>query len=111
MFAKSINYCAPQNGIALILLVEVCLGNIEKRFNTDWKLPNTMKKGCNSVQGVGYVAPKGGVYVDKDVFVPKDNVVMEDIRSFKYSGVYNEFIVYNTDQVKLRYVVKVKIGD
>jgi poly [ADP-ribose] polymerase len=44
MFAKSYNYCSPQNGIALILLVEVCLGNIEKRYNTDWKLPNTMKK-------------------------------------------------------------------
>ena len=107
MFAKSYNYCSPQNGIALILLVEVCLGNIEKRYNTDWKLPNTMKKNSNSINGVGAVQPTDGVYIDKDIFIPKDKIV-EDYTN--YSGTFNEFIVYNTDQVKLKYIFKVKVG-
>ena len=107
MFEKSINYCCPQNGIALILLVEVCLGNIEKRYNTDWKLPQTMKKNSDSINGVGAVHPTEGVFIDKDIFIPKDKIV-EDYS--KYSGSFNEFIVYNTDQVKLKYIIKVKVG-
>ena len=107
MFEKSINYCCPQNGIALILLVEVCLGNIEKRYNTDWKLPQTMKKNSDSINGVGAIHPTEGVFIDKDIFIPKDKIV-EDYS--KYSGSFNEFIVYNTDQVKLKYIIKVKVG-
>ena len=106
MALKSCNYCYPVNNIGLILLCEVALGNIEKRNSTDYNLPNTMIKGNNSIQGVGAIYPKSGIYIDKDVYVPCENPVSKGDNF--YGVTYNEFIVYDVKQVKLRYALKIQ---
>ena len=70
MSSKSCDYCYPVNNIGLILLCEVALGNIEKRFSTDYSLPNTMNKGNNSILGVGKIYPSDGIFVEKNLFIP-----------------------------------------
>ena len=105
MSSKSCNYCYPVNNIGLILLCEVALGNIEKRFSTDYSLPNTMKKENNSILGVGEIYPSNGTFIDNDVFVPFDNVL---VNNEKNAVSFNEFIVYDVRQVKLRYLLKIQ---
>ena len=107
MSSKSCNYCYPVNNIGLILLCEVALGNIEKRYQTDYMLPNTMKKENNSIQGVGDIYPDKGVYIDKDIYVPCECPVKRSSDGiWGYS--FNEFIVYDVRQVKLRYALKIQ---
>ena len=107
MSSKSCNYCYPVNNIGLILLCEVALGNIEKRNDTDYQLPSTMKKGNNSIQGVGDIYPQKGIYIEKDIYVPCECPVQNKKDGF-WGIMFNEFIVYDVKQVKLRYVLKIQ---
>lgn len=107
MAAKSSCYCYPMNNIGLIILAEVALGKMDERKQTDSSLPSTLKKGCNSAHGIGRCKPSGGEYIEKDLFVPNGQEEIE-INADYLS--YNEFIVYNVNQVKLKYVLKIKFN-
>ena len=104
MSSKSCNYCYPVNNIGLILLCEVALGNIEKRFSTDYSLPNTMNKGNNSILGVGKIYPSDGIFVENNLFIPCEKVSVNN----EYAVSFDEFIVYDVRQVKLRYLLKIQ---
>ena len=104
MSSKSCDYCYPVNNIGLILLCEVALGNIEKRFSTDYSLPNTMNKGNNSILGVGKIYPSDGIFVEKNLFIPCEKVSVNN----EYAVSFDEFIVYDVRQVKLRYLLKIQ---
>ena len=104
MSSKSCNYCYPVNNIGLILLCEVALGKIEKRFSTDYSLPNTMNKGNNSILGVGKIYPSDGIFVEKNLFIPCEKVSVNN----EYAVSFDEFIVYDVRQVKLRYLLKIQ---
>ena len=106
MSQKSSCYCYPMNNIALILLGEVSLGEEDQRKSTDFNLPSTLKKNANSVHALGRLEPSDGENIDEDVFVPygdaqvnEKNILCND---------YAEYIVYNVDQIKLRYLLKIK---
>ena len=107
MAAKSSCYCYPMNNIGLIILAEVALGKMDERKETDSSLPSTLKKGCNSAHGIGRCKPGGGEYIEKDLFVPNGQ---EEIEINANNLSYNEFIVYNVNQVKLKYVLKIKFN-
>lgn len=104
MALKSCWYCYPVNKIGLILLVETALGKIDERIQTDYTLPSSLKKGCNSIQGLGRCVPEKGVNIDKNVFVPLGNGEINPDASLGF----NEFIVYNVNQARLRYVLKIQ---
>ena len=104
MAQKSCWYCYPVNKMGLILLVEAALGKIEERKTTDSSLPSTLDKKCNSIQGVGRNTPDTGEYIDKDIYVPNGNGVKNPDAGYLE---YNEFIVYNVNQARLRYVLKI----
>ena len=104
MSSKSCDYCYPVNNIGLILLCEVALGNIEKRFSTDYSLPNTMNKGNNSILGVGKIYPSDGIFVENNLFIPCEKVSVNN----EYAVSFDEFIVYDVRQVKLRYLLKIQ---
>ena len=104
MSSKSCDYCYPVNNIGLILLCEVALGNIEKRFSTDYSLPNTMNKGNNSILGVGKIYPSDGIFIEKNLFIPCEKVSVNN----EYAVSFDEFIVYDVRQVKLRYLLKIQ---
>lgn len=104
MALKSCWYCYPVNNIGLILLVETALGKIDERTQTDYTLPSSLKKGCHSIQGIGRSAPENGINIDKDVFVPLGDGEINPDASLGF----NEFIVYNVNQARLRYVLKIQ---
>ena len=74
-------------------------------YNAD-KLP----KGCHSVLGMGKVEPSstkevGGVKLSMG---PPRNTNRENKEGYTLN--YNEYIVYNTNQIKMKYLAKVKFN-
>lgn len=114
MSSKSANYCfaTKSNNVGLCLLSEVSLGTPNELLNADYnaaKLPS----GKHSVHGLGMMAPE-----------PSKNHTMSDgtvvplgkgkktgvVNKHGYTLNYNEFIVYNTNQIKMKYLVKIKFN-
>ena len=106
MSLKSSYYCYPVNNIALILLGEVSLGKEDKRTDTDYNLPSTLKKSSNSIHALSRLEPSGGETIDGDVFVPNGDVKISEENS--NCSTHAEYIVYNVDQIRLRYLLKIK---
>ena len=100
------NYCYPVNNQALILLGEVSLGREDQRTHTDYDLPRTLKEGKDSVHALGSLVPSSGETIDKNVFVPNGDA--KNVEDNNYFSSYSEFIVYNVDQIQLRYLLKIK---
>jgi len=105
MSQKSSYYCYPVNNMALILLGEVSLGKEDKRTTTDYNLPSTLKKNNNSIHALGSLEPSGGEFIDGDVFVPNKDIIIKNNNSYRS---YSEYIVYNVDQIRLRYLLQIK---
>eukprot|EP00002_Diphylleia_rotans_P021110 TRINITY_DN410_c0_g1_i12.p1 TRINITY_DN410_c0_g1~~TRINITY_DN410_c0_g1_i12.p1 ORF type:complete len:206 (+),score=31.81 TRINITY_DN410_c0_g1_i12:103-720(+) len=105
--SKSANYCHVQytNNEGVMLLCEVALGNMAERLHADTNIK--LKQGENSCFGLGQYEPN-----------PSANHVMSDGVIFpvgkmartKHNGtlLYNEFIVYDVCQVKVRYLLRLK---
>ena len=107
---KSFYNSHPQNNIGLMLLCEVGLGNIEERLKADIKLPKTLEEGNNSVKviGMNYPDEKDSYFDEKGVEIPiGDIIINQDENKKTYFG-FNEYIVYNLDQIKIRYITKVQ---
>ena len=109
MSLKSSCYCCPVNNIALILLGEVSLGEEDLRKQPDFHLPSTLKKNTNSVHALGRLVPSGGKTIDDDVFVPYEDAKINEENN--HCNDYAEYIVYNVDQIKLRYLLKIKCSN
>ena len=106
MSQKSSCYCYPSNGQALILLGEVSLGKEDQRTNVAFSLPTTMDKNANSVHALGRLEPSGGENIDGDVFVPYGEAKVNEKNSL--CNDHAEYIVYDVDQIKLRYLLKIR---
>jgi poly [ADP-ribose] polymerase len=106
MSLKSSCYCYPVNDTALILLAEVSLGKEDQRTNCDFNLPKTMQKDSNSVHALGRLEPSEGEIIDDNVFVPNGDAEINEKNS-NYND-YAEYIVYDVDQIKLKYLLKIR---
>ena len=106
MSQKSSCYCYPVNNTALILLAEVSLGEEDQRTNVDFNLPNTMKEKSNSVHALGRLEPSEGETIDGDVFVPNGDAKVNEKNIC--CNDHAEYIVYDVDQIKLRYLLKIR---
>ncbi|KAK7277759.1 hypothetical protein RJT34_22776 [Clitoria ternatea] len=111
MFSKSANYCyatrTARDGV--LLLCEVALGEMAElltaKYDAD-KLP----EGKLSTKGLGGTAPdfskarklEDGVIVP--LGKPKKNL------RIKGDLLYNEYIVYNVEQIRMRYIVHVNFN-
>lgn len=106
MVSKSANYCCThsQSPTGLLMLCEVALGNMYERYQSDYieKLP----KGKHSTMGCGQTHPDPqDVYKTEDgVEVPYGKGVPAKIKNSAL--LYNEYIVYDVAQVKVRYLIK-----
>ncbi|GFR70110.1 poly [ADP-ribose] polymerase [Elysia marginata] len=112
MSSKSANYCfaTKTKNTGLLLLCDVSLGTINTKLAADYsadKLPS----GKHSVQGLGKVGP------DPTTFIKTPDGVTIPVGKSKNTGVnnpsgftlnYNEFIVYDTCQIRMKYLLKVK---
>jgi len=108
MSSKSANYChtSKQNPIGLLMLCEVALGNMLEKKQAEMivKLP----AGYQSCFGVGKNQPNPDEAhtMDDGCIVPLGKPV--DIGPKDTALLYNEFIVYDTAQINVRYMLKLK---
>lgn len=107
MVSKSANYCCThsQSPTGMLMLCEVALGNMYERYQSDYieKLP----KGKHSTMGCGQTQPDPqNVYKTEDgVEVPYGKGVSAKFNKTS-ALLYNEYIVYDVAQVKVRYLIR-----
>lgn len=105
--SKSFNYTRAEstNDIGCLLVGEIALGNIseEKHANYNISKASLEKINCHSTKGLGEWAPSSSVEIDN---IKIHNGELK--RNKKYSLLYNEYIVYDIDQILTKYIVIVK---
>lgn len=113
MSSKSANYCfATQNNkVGLLLLCEVALGDSNQLLHANYGA-DTLPAGKHSTMGMGRTGPdpKNSVTLD-GVTVPMGPGVKTSVASTSgYSLLYNEFIVYDPAQIRMRYLLKIQFN-
>ncbi|XP_055359532.1 poly [ADP-ribose] polymerase 2 isoform X2 [Betta splendens] len=113
MSSKSANYCFTNqnNNIGLLLLCEVALGDCNELLDADYDA-NNLPSGKHSTKGLGQTGPdpKNSVTLG-DVTVPMGPGVKTGVgRNSSYSLLYNEYIVYNPAQTRMRYLLRVQFN-
>ncbi|KAF7804866.1 poly [ADP-ribose] polymerase 2 isoform X2 [Senna tora] len=111
MFSKSANYCyathTAKDGV--LLLCEVALGDMAElltaKYDAD-KLP----EGKLSTKGVGGTAPdmSEAQALENGLIVPLGKP--KKLADIKGHLLYNEYIVYNVEQIKMRYIIHVNFN-
>jgi poly [ADP-ribose] polymerase len=112
MSSKSANYCFPTRtkNTGLLLLCEVSLGQCRELLDADSDADKLLK-GFNSVKGLGKMAPDASqnVVLSDGTIVPVGQPKDTGITNPNgYTLNYNEYIVYSTRQVKMRFAVQVR---
>lgn len=109
MVTKSFNYTRAYgtNDIACLILGEVAVGNMVERFKADYYVnkDSLAKTGHHSTKGVGKVAPSSGVKTKDGVIIPNGEAKATNRNTVLR---YNEFIVYDIDQILIKYLILVK---
>lgn len=110
LVSKSAQYCfsTKKSPTGIMLLSEVALGESYELKKAQYveKLP----RGKHSTKGVGRLKPEESGFKKwrEDVLVPSGKPVPSGVRSTDLQ--YNEYIVYNRDQIKLQFLLKVKFN-
>ncbi|XP_070700865.1 poly [ADP-ribose] polymerase 2 [Pempheris klunzingeri] len=113
MSSKSANYCFANqhNHVGMLLLCEVALGDCNELLDADYEA-NNLPAGKHSTKGLGQTGPdpKNSVTLD-GVTVPMGPGVKTGVgKKNAYSLLYNEFIVYNPAQTRMRYLLRIKFN-
>lgn len=108
LVSKSAQYCFTdkKNPVGLMLLSEVALGEVyELKKATYMEKP---PEGKHSTKGLGKKVPEESGYEKwrNDVIVPCGKPVSSKVKASEL--MYNEYIVYNTAQVKMQFLLKVR---
>jgi len=105
---KSMNYCRAQstNNIGCLILNEIALGKRSVRNEPDYNITKESlnKIGCDSAHGIGQYTPSKATIIN-DLKIP--NGKLRDIQKDTYLK-YNEFVIYNVDQILIKYLILVK---
>jgi len=114
MSSKSANYCwpTPSKNVGLLMLAEVSLGEANELYDANSNA-DRLPKGKHSVKGLGKVAPdptkearlENGTVVPLGPSLPTG---IERNRQHGFTLAYNEYIVYDVSQIKMRYLAKIK---
>ncbi len=112
--SKSANYCwpTPSKNEGLLLLCEVALGRPNELLSADCNA-NCLPAGCHSVKGLGQNAPDAGCTksLSDGTVVPMGPPVKTGVApgaGGSFTLAYNEYIVYDPSQVKMRYLAKIR---
>ncbi|XP_012711257.2 poly [ADP-ribose] polymerase 2 [Fundulus heteroclitus] len=113
MSSKSANYCFANqsNHVGLLLLSEVALGDCNELLDANCEAHN-LPAGKHSTKGLGQTGPdpKNAVTLN-GVTVPMGPGVKTGVRNPNgYTLLYNEFIVYNPAQTRMRYLLRVQFN-
>ena len=112
MSSKSANYCYPTRSqpVGLLLICEVALGDTNQLVDADYNA-DKLPKGKHSVMGMGRVEPSGYEALDNGLQLPMGPSRNTEVGKKKgYTLNYNEFIVYDTKQIKMKYLAKIKFN-
>ncbi|KAI0547680.1 poly polymerase catalytic domain-containing protein [Xylaria curta] len=119
MSSKSANYCCSyiSNGHALLLLCEAELGDpLQELTNASYEAGETAKKGgMLSTWGQGMTGPSAWKDAEcvhpslKGVKMPDTTVMPGPTNVPNASLLYNEYICYDISQVRLRYLLRVRM--
>lgn len=108
LVSKSAQYCFTdkKNPVGLMLLSEVTLGEVYELKKA--KYMDKPPDGKHSTKGLGKNVPQESDFVKwrDDVTVPCGKPVPSNIKASEL--MYNEYIVYNTAQVKMQFLLKVR---
>nr|XP_020013979.1 poly [ADP-ribose] polymerase 2 isoform X1 [Castor canadensis] len=113
MSSKSANYCFASRlkNTGLLLLSEVALGQCNELLEANPKAEGLLQ-GKHSTKGLGKMAPSPAHFVILNgSTVPLGPASDTGILNREgYTLNYNEFIVYNPNQVRMRYLLKVQFN-
>ncbi|KAJ0052869.1 hypothetical protein Pint_00957 [Pistacia integerrima] len=109
MFSRSVGYCGANSKSpdAVLLLCEVALGDMNELLTLDCNA-DKLPKGKLSTKGVGKIAPdlSEAQVLEDGVIVP---LGLPKEQSYPMVACrHNEYIVYNVEQIRMRYVVHAK---
>lgn len=108
LVSKSAQYCFTdkKNPVGLMILSEVALGEVYEL--TKAKYIDKPPQGKHSTKGLGKQVPKQSEFAKwrDDVVVPCGKPVPSNVKASEL--MYNEYIVYNTAQVKMQFLLKVR---
>lgn len=103
--AKSVSYSSHnENHTGLLLLCEVALGNALEleRQNQSIELSN----GKNSLKAIGRLYPPSVLKLSDGLEIPCGKLQVKPKHTNRFE--FNEYVVYNEAQVKIRYLVQVQ---
>lgn len=110
MSSKSANYCytSINNTAGLLMLCEVALGNSLELQQA--QMIQKVPKGIHSVKGCGktYPNPDEAISMADGSEIPTGMPVTD--LSVDSQLLYNEYIVYDTSQIREKYLMKVKFN-
>lgn len=112
MVSKSANYCCTsrQSPTGLLVLCEVALGKPVEYTESNYDAHLPVKRGeGHSTKGCGTTATKKSEWetIDDGLVVPCGHPEPQSGVQ-RSSLLYNEYIVYDTEQVRMRYLVQVQ---
>ena len=123
MYQKSINYCdtikekdnsKKLKSYSFILLCEAVLGNMYKPKNdkVDYEKLDFLNEGYNSLKSISSSGPdpNKNFICNNGITIPLGNIISYNANNnfLGYTTSLPEYVVYNTDQVKIRYIVKME---
>jgi hypothetical protein len=108
---KSIGYCHPHlsDNVVCVLLCEVALG---KTFDTyDTVYMEKPMDGYQSTKGLGRQAPEpsGNFITFDNMIIPLGEIITNQDQAARYRLSWNEYIVYDESQVRIRYIAHIKV--
>ena len=110
MVSKSAGYCFANRSspVCCLLLCDVALGEMNEKLQADYNA-SQLPAGKLSTKGLGRWTPDPSKWqkLEDGLIVPCGPAVEARLPSTP-SLLYNEYIVYNVGQVRLRYLLQVK---
>ncbi|XP_022145931.1 poly [ADP-ribose] polymerase 1 isoform X2 [Momordica charantia] len=108
LVSKSAQYCYTdrKNPVGFMVLSEVALGEVYEVKKAEYM--ERPPRGKHSTKGMGKKVPAVSEHVKwrEDVVVPCGKPVASNVKASEL--MYNEYIVYNTAQVKMQFLLKVR---
>ena len=105
---KSFNYTRADstNDVGCLLVSEIALGNMMEKISSDSSLNKTKldKQHCHSTKAIGKWQPSSSKIINDTII---HSGPLQAIKT-KTDLRYNEYIVYDVDQIKTKYLVLVK---
>ncbi|XP_058037674.1 poly [ADP-ribose] polymerase 2 isoform X1 [Ahaetulla prasina] len=111
MSSKSANYCfaTREKDIGFLLLSEVALGESNELLEANPEAEN-LPVSKHSTKGLGKIAPSGSIILN-GALVPVGPAKETGIENPNgYTLNYNEFVVYDPRQVRMKYLLKVRFN-